>query len=281
MIKYRSLLILSLLFMVITGSVAGCAGSSPKSDAVQNSASQRSTPVSEAEKVAIGSKQAHFMDFTIATENPGQAVQSIIKYSAQLGGYLVESQVSENSQGSPSAFALVKVPQEETAVMADYLHSLGAVISEGHRSEDISLEYYDTEARVRVLLKQEERLLSFMDQHTGSIEELLAVEREITAVREKRESLQAQMNYLKNLTTYSQFSINLKQGTNQIAAPQGTLSAAKSGLIKSFNFMLKLFNWIIIIFFVLLPYLLLLTLVWFIYRWWKKQKNSKQNGSPS
>jgi predicted nucleic acid-binding Zn-ribbon protein len=102
----------------------------------------------------------------------------------------------------------------------------------------VTTEYNDTEARLKVLQKEEEQMLSFMDDKSATIQDLLAIEREIAQVREKRESLQARMNVLMNQTAYSQFNIQLQTSFQEVTTPQGTFSKAKTALIKSINSML-------------------------------------------
>jgi predicted nucleic acid-binding Zn-ribbon protein len=160
--------------------------------------------------------------------------------------------------------------------MSVYLESLGTVNNQTTYTDDVTMEYYDTEARLQVLQKEEERMLSFMEKETATIQDLLAIEREISQVREKRESLQARMNVLKNQTDYSQFNIRLQQSLNEISAPQGTIANAKKALVNSINSMIKLFNWLIIAFLVVLPYLVLVALAYYLFRILKKKITSKK-----
>jgi hypothetical protein len=84
------------------------------------------------------------------------------------------------------------------------------------------------------------------------------------------------MNVLKNQTDYSQFNIRLQQSLNEISAPQGTIANAKKALVNSINSMIKLFNWLIIAFLVVLPYLVLVALAYYLFRILKKKITSKK-----
>ena len=61
----------------------------------------------------------------------------------------------------------------------------GTVNNQTTYTDDVTMEYYDTEARLQVLQKEEERMLSFMEKETATIQDLLAIEREISQVGEK------------------------------------------------------------------------------------------------
>ena len=160
--------------------------------------------------------------------------------------------------------------------MSAYLETLGTVKHQTMYTDDVTMEYYDTEARLKVLQKEEERMLSFMDDEAATIQDLLAIEREVAQVREKRESLQARMNVLTNQVNYSQFNIGLQTSYNELSTPQGTLSKAKNALVQSLNSMLQLFNWLLIALFAILPYLLLLVLAYLLFRTIKKKRTAKK-----
>jgi len=225
---------------------------------------------------ALGTKLVHTLEYSLLVSDPQEAVSRIIEQANNLNGYLVESHISAHNGESNYARLVVKVPQDKMHEMSNYLESMGTVQNQSMYTEDVTTEYYDTEARIKVLQKEEERMLSFMDDESATIQDLLAIEREIAQVREKRESLQARMNVLKNQVNYAQFNIHLNSSYDEISAPQGTVSKAKAAFIKSINSMMQLFNWLVIIFSVVLPYLILAGLGYGILRAVKKRRLAKK-----
>jgi len=277
---------LPLLIIIISITLSGCGSSSYPEDAVvqtsQSVADMREVPedgemvYKDSEKIGLERKLIYNLDYTLTVSEPKQAINEIITQTNKLSGYMVESRLSADNGKSTNAHIVVKIPQDKMEQMSVYLESLGTVNNQTTYTDDVTMEYYDTEARLQVLQKEEERMLSFMEKETATIQDLLAIEREISQVREKRESLQARMNVLKNQTDYSQFNIRLQQSLNEISAPQGTIANAKKALVNSVNSMIKLFNWLIIAFLVVLPYLVLVALAYYLFRILKKKITSKK-----
>lgn len=275
-----------LLIIIISITLSGCGSSSYPEDAVvqtsQSVADMREVPedgemvYKDSEKIGLERKLVYNLDYTLTVSEPKQAINEIITQTNKLSGYMVESRLSADNGKSTNAHIVVKIPQDKMEQMSVYLESLGTVNNQTTYTDDVTMEYYDTEARLQVLQKEEERMLSFMEKETATIQDLLAIEREISQVREKRESLQARMNVLKNQTDYSQFNIRLQQSLNEISAPQGTIANAKKALVNSVNSMIKLFNWLIIAFFVVLPYLVLVALGYYLFRTIRKKRTSKK-----
>jgi hypothetical protein len=282
--KCRVFLLLPIL--VVAFILSGCGSSSYPEDAVvqtsQSVADMREVPedgemvYKDSEKIGLERKLIYNLDYTLTVSEPKQAINEIITQTNKLSGYMVESRLSADNGKSTNAHIVVKIPQDKMEQMSVYLESLGTVNNQTTYTDDVTMEYYDTEARLQVLQKEEERMLSFMEKETATIQDLLAIEREISQVREKRESLQARMNVLKNQTDYSQFNIRLQQSLNEISAPQGTIANAKKALVNSVNSMIKLFNWLIIAFFVVLPYLVLVALGYYLFRTIRKKRTSKK-----
>jgi glycine cleavage system regulatory protein len=231
---------------------------------------------SDGDEITLGSKLVYNLDYTLLVPDPSKAVNAIIEHTNKLSGYMVESRLSANNGESSNARLVVKIPQDKMEQMSAYLESLGTVSHQSIYTDDVTTEYYDTEARLKVLQKEEERMLSFMDDKSATIQDLLAIEREIAQVREKRESLQARLNVLKNQVNYSQFNIGLQTSVNELSTPQGTVSKAKNALINSLNSMMQLFNWLVIAFFVVLPYLVLVVLGYLLFRTIKKRRSSSK-----
>lgn len=274
------------LILVLSFIVGGCGASSYSEDAaVQTSQSVAGMAeleydgekvYSDGEEITLGSKLVYNLDYTLLVPNPNKAVNEIIEQTNKLSGYMVESRLFTDNGESSHARLVVKIPQNNMEQMSAYLESLGTVNHQTMYTDDVTMEYYDTEARLKVLQKEEERMLSFMDDEAATIQDLLAIEREVAQVREKRESLQARMNVLMNQVNYSQFNIGLQTSYNELSTPQGTVSKAKNALISSINSMMDLFNWLVIAFFVILPYLILVVLGYVLFRTIKKKISSQK-----
>lgn len=267
-----------ILLMLLFTLLMGCGSGKSYNTGISDSGSKYDSYKEEAgaidytQKMPADRKFIEYWNFDIEVANASQAMNDIINKTQNLNGYVVESQVN-NYEKNINAYLTVKIPQDKISEMTAYMQTLGKVNDSSNRTEDVTMEYYDTQARLEVLKKQEERLLSFMDGQANDIQDLLELEREISRVRGDREALQAQMNYLNNVTSFSQVSIHLKQHIGgEITTPQGTWGKSIQGLIASLNSLMNLVNNLIILLFMAAPYLVVIGIIYFIARYVRKRK---------
>ncbi len=270
--KFSFILIIIMLFAMLAGCGAKSSSDNVKSEANQAYPTEAQDITVSEDSGPVDRKLIEYWDFNIEVSSTAKILADIESKTHSLKGYIVESQIN-NNPNHINAYLIVKIPQENLNQMTQYLQTVGQVKNSSNRTEDITMEYYDTEARLEVLKKQEERLLAFMDGKTNNIQDLLAVEQELSRVRADRESLQARMNYLNNATSYSQISINLRQSSGgEITAPQGTWGKSVQGLISSLNSLINLGNNLIIGIFMAAPYLLIIGIVYFIANYIRNRK---------
>ena len=94
--------------------------------------------------------------------------------------------------------------------------SLGRLESQGIKSEDVSQQLVDTDARLKNLRQQEDLTRKIMDR-SGSVKDILAVSKELTVIRDQIERLDATVKNLRQQVAYS--TINLKLEESQSTLP--------------------------------------------------------------
>ena len=150
--------------------------------------------------------------------------------------------------------------------------------------EDVTRKYVDVDARLRNMEQTEQRLLSLMSGSQGTLNDVLAVERELARVREESEVLTSQMRALKEQLALSTLTLNLSQ-ESAFEPPASLWSPLKSlwrdlGAIVAQSlgalvaFVATLLTWLLY----LLPWSPLLAPVWLgLRRVWRKRKRSTRN----
>ena len=73
---------------------------------------------------------------------------------------------------------------------------LGEVRHNHVGSQDVTEEYFDLEARIRNKREEEKRLLKHLADSTGKLEDILAVEKELSRVRGEAEQMEGRLRYL-------------------------------------------------------------------------------------
>jgi archaellum component FlaC len=116
------------------------------------------------------------------------------------------------------ASLVLKVPSPALDETLAEISKLGRVESQGVKSEDVSKQLVDTDARLKNLRQQEGLTQKIMDR-SGSVRDILTVSEQLATIREQIEQLDATAKNLRQQVAYS--TINLKLAEIQSGNPSG------------------------------------------------------------
>ena len=100
---------------------------------------------------------------------------------------------------------------------------MGEVARRSDFSQDVTMEYYDTESRLRAFRRQEERLLVLLGR-ASTIDEILRVEGELNRVRSEMEMMQGRLQDLDAMVSLSSIRVSLEE------VPKGQVESPEPGL---------------------------------------------------
>lgn len=201
-------------------------------------------------------------DLKMLVSDVAAVADQIITLCSQNGGYTVSSHIYRDGE-SVSAQLAIKVPSADLLPTITSISALGEVNDKVISTQDVTEEFYDADARLKVLQAKEARLLGLMDKAT-SITEIISVENELSKTRSEIEVLSGRLKYLSNATEYSLINITLKQGVpGTVLAPQGTLGKAWQGLVSSLNGVINFASGTVVFLFAAIPWLIILTILFY------------------
>lgn len=130
--------------------------------------------------------------------------------------YLAQAEVT-GSAGSPRrGLWRIRVPVAEFDNFVAALVQLGVPRKNTIDAKDVSEEYYDLDARIKNQKVEEARLLAHLEKSTGKLEDILAVEREISRVRGEIERQEGRLRLLANLTALTTVTVTMQEVKNYI-----------------------------------------------------------------
>lgn len=142
--------------------------------------------------------------------------------ATQFEAYVAQSNVT-GSPGSPrSGEWTFRVPAGRYDAFLAAAQELGEVHRVTSKSDDVSEEFYDVEARIRNRKVEEARLVKLLEDATGKLEEILAVEREIARVRGEIERVEGRLRVLKDLTSLSTVTLSVREIKDYVPEDQVT-----------------------------------------------------------
>lgn len=150
----------------------------------------------------------------IQTETFDQSADALEKLVAECGGYFQNASVEGGSLRNQSASRwgnyTIRLPQEKFDAFLGRTGELGYVTSQSESSENVSQQYYDTEARLKAQRTKQERLLALLEK-ADSMETIVALENALSEVEYEIESLTTSLNEYDSLISYSTIELTLDE----------------------------------------------------------------------
>lgn len=298
--KYRAL-VLFLLIFILPGCAPASMQSSPPMEAPQAmapgepvmneraaeedyyaSSDAASSPGTADERIVIRNAS-----LTIVVEDPAQAMGTISRMSETMGGFVVSSNLyktyTENGVEVPEATLTVRVPAEKLNEALDQIKALVKdptkdIRSENVSGQDVTKEYTDLNSRLRNLEETEARLREIMASAVKT-EDVLAVNAQLTQIREQIEVIKGQIQYYEEAAALSSISVQIQaQAAVQPLEvggwqPVGIARDALQALIDTMQFLASAAIWLVI--FALpvgLAIFLPLRFLWWLFRRGKKNR---------
>lgn len=129
--------------------------------------------------------------------------------ASDLGGSVQSSRI-DRGEGSVSANLVLLVPSNEFEKALDELRGLGKkVTTDAVSGQEVTEEFVDLKSRERNLLAGEESLLKLYDR-AESVEDSLAIQRELTNIRGEIEQVQGRIQYLEQRTDSSRIDLTIE-----------------------------------------------------------------------
>ncbi len=147
----------------------------------------------------------------LRVENFDGLPDQVLALAKKHGGFVKDSSLDTVSRQARSGEWTLRVPVDAYEAFLEEARGLGDLQNLSTTSEEVTAEFYDVEARIRNKQKEEARLLVHLDDSTGKLEDILAVERELTRVREELERLQGRMRVLRELTSLTTVTLVVRE----------------------------------------------------------------------
>lgn len=148
------------------------------------------------------------------TEDLEALLPQITNKVAELGGY-IESQELYNGSAYSSyrhrnVNLTIRIPAQRLAEFTAQVEGVSNVVNYSETTDDVTLQYVDTESRVKALETEQARLLELLEQAT-SLEDILEIEDRLTDVRYELESYASQLRVLENKVSYATVRLYISQ----------------------------------------------------------------------
>lgn len=216
------ILALLLVFVIVGCSSGGGNGyssnssGSPSAENAFSDSSSSSKPnepiddgIATGAQLASNRKLVFSSEISIETMVFDQTVGQVRRLAEDNGGYMESSNVSGKSYGDTSyrhAQFTLRVPSAAFSQTDASLAGLGNVTEHSENAQDVTDQYYDTQAELEALNIQQERLLALMEQST-TMDDLLTLEEALTEVRYRINSCTSAIKRFDGMVEYATITV--------------------------------------------------------------------------
>lgn len=186
------------------------------------------------------------------------------------GGYISEESLDEEGQKGLYSIT-IRLPSRYFEDMIDGIgEQVGPFLEKKITTQDVTEEFLDLESRIKNKKMMEQRFLKLLEK-TGSVEEMLRVEKEIGSVRQDIERMQGRLNYLTNKSSLSTLTVQVVAPVEEIievAEEDSFFSELGDAFMIGWNGLLLLFLGLATIW----PLLLCLIFAALFFRFYKRKR---------
>ena len=195
----------------------GYASSAMEEEAYYDEAEEKSTiSTSEADIVKSTMMVAKDASLSVDVGNLEEFATSLTGKVEEFGGYFESSSIdnySSDYQTDRYANFTIRVPAKNLDPFLNYMDGNTSVTSKSVNAEDVSLEYVDTEAKIKSLEKERDNLNRLLDK-TDSVSEILEIESKLSEVMYELDSYKSRKRVLKGRVDYSTVNISAHEERN-------------------------------------------------------------------
>ena len=235
-------------------------------------------------------------DATVETTDFDGTLAGVGKLVEQYKGWIESSSVnganyynkSRDIPRSRSASYTVRIPSASFSDVMGSLSTLGNVPYTYTYTDNVTAQYYDTEARLTAYQTQEARLLEMMEK-AETVEDVITIEEKLTELRYQIESLQSTLKNWDRQVSYSTLYLSIEEVAeytpeSPVAKPgygQRLLSALRSSLRGIGEFFSELLIWLVGALPVLIILAAAVAVIVLIVRAVRRKRRAKKAGTPN
>lgn len=210
----------------------------------------------------------------VETRDFDDSIAKLMEMLEQYGGWIESSSlsganyysISRGNSGNRSASYTLRIPSDKFETVMNSLSEIGNVPYTYTYSENVTTQYYDTQARLTAYETQEARLLEMMEK-AETVSDVITIEEKLTELRYQIESLQSTLNNWDRQVNYSSLYVTVDEVGEYTPQPQQSyLQELWQALTGAFKDLGRFFKNFLVFLVSAIPTIIVLVVLFFIFR---------------
>ncbi len=169
--------------------------------------------LSDAQLPQTDRKLVYTASFSINSRNFDSDYNTIKTQLSEINGYVeTENTHTDNPEYgyTRSADMTLRVPQPSFNTFLDKLSGIGELREKSISTEDISSQYFDTDARIEILEQRKARLMNYLETATTT-EDIIKLESELSDVLYELDQYKGSKRGMDKMVEYTAVNVNLRE----------------------------------------------------------------------
>lgn len=178
----------------------------------------------------------------VAVKDVRAAQQDAVRMASELGGFVESSDLSGAESKLPRAMLVLRIPSQRFDAALDRVRAMGTLKTESISGEDVTDQYVDVVARIKVMQAEEESYLTML-RAAKKVSELLEIKERLSRVRQEIESLKAREQQLTDLAAMSTLTVSF-EGIEAVGTPGAPENWAEGAWAAAVNLLTGTGRWL-------------------------------------
>lgn len=144
------------------------------------------------------------------TEHYTDLISALDGKIAALGGYVETRESGSYSRSSRWCRMTVRIPADRLGEFQVHVDENANVLSTSEQTQDVTLQYFDTEAKIAALQTERTRLMELLAQ-AGSLYDILEIEARLSDVTYELERYESRKRGYDNQVSYATVSLQIRE----------------------------------------------------------------------
>ncbi|MBQ2801277.1 MAG: DUF4349 domain-containing protein [Lachnospiraceae bacterium] len=236
------------------------------------------------ESVATNRKLIKTIDLELETLHYDETLAYLEKSVKACGGYIEHSSLEGssiyNDYSERYGNFTVRIPKDKTEEFVQGMGENTNVRRKSESTEDITLQYVDTQSHKEALKVEQERLMAILEK-AETVEEIISLESRLSEVRYELNSYESRLRTYDNLVDYSTIRVEVCEVT-EITEPPKLTSGERivSGFVDSVKNICSGIKELVIALIINIPYFvvwgIVIGVIIIVIRTWRKRGKKKK-----
>lgn len=178
-------------------------------DANGNVVNQGGAPIAGVQ-VQPGRKIVLNAEYQLKVQDAAATMQLLQDLTNASGGYMVNAGLTKGSDGSYQGAAQLRIPSGLYGGAVQRVRQLGEIRQERQWSQDVTEQYMDLEARIRIQQEYEVKLKELAGK-ANTFEDWMKLTQQINSTRAEIERMEGSLKLMANQVDYSTINVSLFQ----------------------------------------------------------------------